>query len=646
MRTLFLNPPSYDDFDGGAGSRYQAKREVWSFWYPTWLCYPAGMLPGARVLDAPPHGVSPEETVRIARDFDLVVVHTSTPSFRADVRTAQAIKDAKPAITIGFVGGHVTAMPEESLRYAPVIDFVARKEFDLAVVAVAEGRPFADVKGISYRQNGTVVHNEEPPSLTTEQLDALPFVTEVYERDLDYLKYNSPYCQYPYVSLYTGRGCPARCTFCLWPQVTTGHTYRVRSVGNVLEEVSHMRRRFPKMKELFFDDDTFTADPPRAREIAQGLGRMGITWSTNSRANVDRETLKVLKDGGLRLFVVGYESGNEQILKNIRKGVSVERARRFTRDCHELGILIHGTFILGLPGETRDTIQETMRFAREMQPETLQVSLASPYPGTAFYDFVTRNDYLTVDSLVDETGYQKCTVSYPEVSADEIFKAVETFYRRYYFTPRYIWKSVKKMATSREEAKRLLGEGVQFIGSMAKRRRIVNTSRNRRPAHRPDAPGGRLRPRLRALRRRLPPLRVVRRLLVLPACGAHHPPAPAGRAAAPGHGAEAAQGPRHRPLRQPRELLPAGLPLVPDRVRGRGRARPRRRGGAANPARLPGSGDRALGRIDAGREPQGREPLPHDVARPARPPGGERQRHPGPAGLPARDGRGARRSGG
>ena len=172
--------------------------------------------------------------------------------------------------------------------------------------------------------------------------------------------------------------------------------------------------------------------------------------------------------------MVGYESGNEQILKNIRKGVSVERARRFTRDCHELGILIHGTFILGLPGETRDTIQETMRFACEMQPETLQVSLASPYPGTAFYDFVTKNNYLTVDSLVDETGYQKCTVSYPEVSADEIFKAVETFYRRYYFTPRYIWKSVKKMASSREEAKRLLGEGVQFIGSMAKRRRIAN----------------------------------------------------------------------------------------------------------------------------------------------------------------------------
>jgi hopanoid biosynthesis associated radical SAM protein HpnJ len=472
MRTLFLNPPSYEDFDGGAGARYQAKREVWSFWYPTWLAYPAGMLPRARLLDAPPLDLSVEETVAIARDYDHVVLHTSTPSFRADVRTAQAIRDAKPGIVIGFVGGHVTALPEESLRFSSAIDYVARKEFDLAVVAVANGRDWAEVKGISYRRNGVVVHNDEPPPLTTDQLDALPFATEIYDRDLDYLRYNSPYCQYPYVSLYTGRGCPARCTFCLWPQVTTGHSYRVRSVGNVIEEVSHMKRRFPKMKEVFFDDDTFTADPPRARDIARGLGRLGITWSTNSRANVDRETLKVLKDNGLRLFVVGYESGNEQILKNIRKGVALERARRFTRDCHELGILIHGTFILGLPGETRATIEETIRFAQEMNPETLQVSLASPYPGTGFYDYVTKNSFLTVDSLVDETGYQKCTVSYPEVSADEIFKAVETFYRRYYFRPRYIWKSLKKMASSPEEARRLLGEGMQFLGSMRKRRRI------------------------------------------------------------------------------------------------------------------------------------------------------------------------------
>jgi len=414
-----------------------------------------------------------EQTLAIAQAYDLVVIHTSTPSFRADVRTAEALKASRPDTVIGFVGGHVSARPEESLRFSGALDYVARKEFDLAVVAVAEGRPLADVQGISFLSEGRYVHTDEPAPLDSEQLDALPFATDIYARDLDYKKYNSPYCQYPYVSLYTGRGCPARCTFCLWPQVTTGHSYRTRSVANVLAECAHVKRLFPEMKELFFDDDTFTADPKRAVEIAKGLGKLGITWSTNSRANVDRETLQALAENGLRLFVVGYESGNEQILRNIRKGVGIDRARRFTGDCHDLGILIHGTFILGLPGETRGTIEETMRFADEMRPETLQVSLASPYPGTAMYDWVRERDYLTVDSLVDDTGYQKCTVSYPEVSADEMFRAVETFYRHYYFSRRYIWKSIKKMARDREERKRLLSEGRQFLGAMWKRRQIA-----------------------------------------------------------------------------------------------------------------------------------------------------------------------------
>jgi hopanoid biosynthesis associated radical SAM protein HpnJ len=493
MRTLLLNPPSYDDFDGGAGSRYQATREVWSFWYPTWLCYPAGMIKQSRVLDAPPENHDLATTVAIARDYDFVVLHTSTPSFRMDVRTAEAFKEANPRCIVAFVGGHPTAAPHESLQASTAIDLVVRREFDFPIVEVAEGRDWSTIKGISYRRNGAIHHNEDRPLLTTEELDRLPFVTQIYGRDLDYKKYNSPYCQYPYVSLYTGRGCPARCTFCLWPQVTTGHSYRVRSVDNVIDEVREMRRLFPDMKEVFFDDDTFTADPPRAREIARKLGALGVTWSTNSRANVDYETLKVMKDGGLRLFVIGYESGNAEILKNIKKGVSLERARRFTKDCHELGILIHGTFILGLPGETRETIAETMRFALEMNPETLQVSLASPYPGTHFYDWVTKNNFLAVDALVDETGYQKCTVSYPEVSGEEIYESVERFYRSFYFRPHYIFKSLRKMASDAGERKRLWHEGMQFLETMRKRRgsrpgAAAASGRNGKPSNGSAAP--------------------------------------------------------------------------------------------------------------------------------------------------------------
>lgn len=470
MRTLFLNPPAYENFDGGAGSRYQATREVWSFWYPTWLCYPAGMIEDSRVLDAPPEGLQQAETVEIAKEYDFVVLHTSTPSVELDARTAELIKERNPACTIAFVGGHPTAQPEQTLEISEAIDIAARKEFDYSMKEVAEGREWADVRGISYRRDGRIHHNLERPTLTDDELDALPFVTDIYARDLDFRKYNSPYCQYPYVSLYTGRGCPARCTFCLWPQVTTGHSYRTRSVGNVIEEVQEMRRLFPGVKEVFFDDDTFTADPKRARAIAEKMGALGLCWSTNARGNVDYETLKVLKDGGLRLFVVGYESGNAAILKNIKKGVALETVRRFTKDCHTLGIKIHGTFILGLPGETRETMQETMRFAREMNPETIQVSLASPYPGTAFYDFALDNGYIKADDMVGESGYQQCVINYPNLSGEEIFATVEKFYRSYYLRPRYIFKAVNKMARDPEERKRMWQEGKDFFRTMRKRR--------------------------------------------------------------------------------------------------------------------------------------------------------------------------------
>ena len=478
MKTLFLNPPSYEDFDGGAGSRYQAKREVWSFWYPTWLCYPAGLIPGSRVVDAPPEGLNQEETVAIARDYDFVVIHTSAPSLRKDAETAEMIKSANRDAIIAMVGGQPTAQPEQTLRASEAIDLVGRKEFDYEVVEVAAGREWSTIDGISYRRDGKLYHNPDRPQLSNQELDRLPFVTEIYARDLHYKKYNSPYCQYPYISLYTGRGCPARCTFCLWPQVTTGHSYRTRSRENVYAEVEPMRRLFPEMREIFFDDDTFTADRDRSRVIAEDLGKLGYTWSTNSRANVDYETLKIMKEGGLRLFVVGYESGNAEILKNIKKGVDIRRARQFTEDCHKLGILIHGTFIVGLPGETPDTIKESIKFAKEMDCETIQVSLASPYPGTHFYDFVKSNGYEVVDPLVDAGGYQKCTVSYPAISADEIYASVEQFYKEFYFRPKYIARKLKQIVVDPYERPRLLAEGKQFLKTMWHRRAEAKGARS------------------------------------------------------------------------------------------------------------------------------------------------------------------------
>jgi len=188
MRTLFLNPPAYDNFDGGAGSRYQATREVWSFWYPTWLCYPAGMIKDSRVLDAPPEKLNQSQTVAIAKAYDFVVLHTSTPSFKLDVRTAEMIKAENPHCVIAFVGGHATAAPDQTLKASEAIDLVARKEFDYATKEVAEGRDWSKILGISYRQDGKISHNLDRAPMTSEELDSLPFVTQIYNRDLDFRK--------------------------------------------------------------------------------------------------------------------------------------------------------------------------------------------------------------------------------------------------------------------------------------------------------------------------------------------------------------------------------------------------------------------------------------------------------------------------
>ncbi len=471
MKTLFLQPPTFDGFDGGAGSRYQAKREIKSFWFPTWLAQPAALVPDSVLIDAPPARLGMAPVVEVARKSDLVVIHTSTPSFAKDAEVAQVLKDANPRLKIGLVGAKVAVQPNESMAGAPAVDFVARNEFDFTIKEVAEGRDFSEIDGITFRNaDGTLTANRERAVL--EDMDQLPFVSEVYKKNLRIEDYFIGYLQHPYVSIYTGRGCKSRCTFCLWPQTVGGHRYRTRSPAHVAAEIAYIQKSFPQVREIFFDDDTFTDDLPRAEAIARLLGKMGVTWSCNAKANVPRDTLKVLKDNGLRLLLVGYESGNQQILHNIKKGMLVDVAREFTKNCHELGIKIHGTFILGLPGETTSTIQETIRFAKDINPHTLQVSLAAPYPGTFLHKQAIENNWFDADNaeLIDEHGVQMAPLHYPHLSHTEIHESVETFYRKFYFRAPKIASIVGEMVTSPQMMRRRLREGVEFFHFLRERR--------------------------------------------------------------------------------------------------------------------------------------------------------------------------------
>ena len=489
LKTLFLNPPSFENFDGGAGSRWPATREIDSFWYPVWLSYPAGMLSGSRLLDAPPHKISAAETVQIASNYEFVVLFTSTVGFDSDLRLIRRMKEVKPDLKVAFVGPPVQVQPEQSLMASADVDFIVRGEFDYAVVEFAQGKPLGEIAGVSYRKNGQVVHNPSRPALDTEELDRLPFATEVYKRDLVIENYNVPFLLHPFVAFYTSRGCPALCTFCLWPQTLSGHAWRVRSSENVAREVRQALQLFPQAREFFFDDDTFNIRKDRVLELCAKFKPLGFRWSCTARDHSDYETLKAMADAGARLLIVGFESGDPQILKNIKKGATVEMARRFAKNCKELGIAIHGDYIIGLPGETKESIERTIEFAKELDSETIQVSIAHAYPGTEFYDYAAQHNYLAAEASADAAGHQLPHLQYPGLELEEMMAAVNRFYDTYYFRRRVVWRIVRKALWDNSERKRLYHEAVEFLRLRAERWRYARNPKagSRTPPTMPEA---------------------------------------------------------------------------------------------------------------------------------------------------------------
>ena len=471
MKTLLLNPPSFPNFDGGASSRWPATREIASFWYPVWLAYPAGLIPNSRLLDAPSHGVTPEETVEIAKDYEFTVIFTSTPGFKNEIRLAEMMKEVNPNLKIALVGPPVTVEPEKSLQVSSVIDFVARKEFDYSVAEFASGKKLEDIQGISFRQNGGIVHNPDRPRI--EDLDSLPFAVDVYKRDLDITRYNVPFLLNPYIAFYTSRGCPALCTFCLWPQTISGHAWRIRSSENVAAEVKRALELFPNIKEIFFDDDTFAWGKNRVLDICQKLKPLKFTWSCTSRVHTDYETLKAMKEAGCRLMIVGFESGDQMVLDNIKKGATAEQGVEFMKNCKRLGLAVHGDFIVGLPGETKESIQRSIRYAEQLDCETIQVSIAHAYPGTEFDSYLKKNNYYTDDPMTDELGHQLPNIEYPGLSRKEIVEAVEYFYDRYYFRPRIVYRILRRAMFNNNDRRRLYKEAKEYLQLRARRKRFV-----------------------------------------------------------------------------------------------------------------------------------------------------------------------------
>jgi len=476
-KAYLVNPPFKPNFNRELRGEGMCTRGG-TLYYPIWLSYAAGVLEqfhDVRLVDSVSKGWTLDQLLYSAKQFfpDIIVIDSNFASLDNDLKAARRLKNETDAIVI-LVGPPASQFAERILEGGSV-DIVARYEYDYTLLEVADALSLEDfelsgIDGISYIERGRVKHNRNREFLGSEELDRIPFVSAVYKKYLDIYDYFLSSSLYPVVQIFTGRGCPFKCKFCSWPETLMGHGHRVRSVSNVADELEWISQNL-KVKEVFFEDDTFTISKKRVLEFCEEYcsRELDTAWACNARVGLDCETMKAMKEAGCRLLIVGYESGSDEILRNINKGITVQQIKDFAKNARKGGLLVHGDFIVGLPGETKETIEMTKDLIKEVKPDILQVQVATPMPGTEFYQWCRENGHFVTDDpneYLDEDGHQKSVVSYPWLSNEEITRAVDEILRDYYLSAGYVPVAFRQVFRRHGlgESRRILRSARMFLG--------------------------------------------------------------------------------------------------------------------------------------------------------------------------------------
>jgi anaerobic magnesium-protoporphyrin IX monomethyl ester cyclase len=481
MKVLVLNPPFLPKFS--RPQRSPAVTKSGTLYFPIWLAYCAAVLEkdGFEVVltDAPARDIDLREVVRQAVTYSprLIVMDTSTPSIRNDIDVAEALKKVIPDSFIVLVGTHVSALPDETLRLSNSIDAVAVREYEFTIRDLA--RMLADTEtGLPIHKERITVHGlcvntaagvmQNPDRPYIDNLDVLPWVSTVYKRHLDIRDYFNPNALYPMVTLITSRGCPFRCSFCVYPQTLTGRAYRFRSIQDVLDEVEYVIRAFPDVQSIFFEDDTLTAGKKRCIELADAMiGRnIRISWTANSRFDVDLETMLKIKAAGCRQLCVGFESGDQRILDTMKKGTKRDRMFQFMRDARRAGLLIHGCFMMGFPGETPESIRRTVDLAIQLHPDTVQFYPVMVYPGTDAYREYAQKGWITASDFsrwITPDGLHNCVVRNETLTSAELVRLCDQARRRFYLRPEYFLYKLIQILKKPEDIPRTVKAGAAFF---------------------------------------------------------------------------------------------------------------------------------------------------------------------------------------
>jgi len=440
LKVLLLNPPFVPEYI--RSSRWAAISVSGSNWYPIYLAYSTGLLEKyghkTKLVDGPVDKLSHEDVFKMANGFspDISVLYISDKSLGNDIEVGEKINDLT-GCSIILVGPWCSINPDEILKKSDKIDSLAIGEFDYTVLELAEGKPEEEIAGLVWKNNGKVVHNPPRIPLTPEQINEFPFVTDVYRRHLNIQNYFQAPHLHPFVDLFTGRGCSwGKCTFCLWPHtINKGASYRTGDINRTIEELEFIKKELPFVKEVFIQDDTLPEW--RAKELATAIieNNLDITWSCYTRADSKSniETLKLMKKSGCRCLHVGYESSNPQMLKNIKKGTTPEMLEKFTEMTNKVGLVNHADFIIGLPGETEETINATVNWAKTLKVDSYQFTIPKPYPETPFHAWLEENGYL-------KDGW----ANYPDLSSEEIEKWTKWALIQTNMNPRYLMRMMAK----------------------------------------------------------------------------------------------------------------------------------------------------------------------------------------------------------
>jgi radical SAM superfamily enzyme YgiQ (UPF0313 family) len=481
MKTWVLNPPFLKKYS--RPQRSPAVTKSGTIYFPIWLSYCVGVLENqgfnVKFTDAPASGLDVNEILDHGRAFqpDLIVMDTSTPSIENDIDVGDRLKSALPNAFIVLVGTHVSAMAAETLDQSVRIDAVARREYDDTIRELAchlsvkaAGVPAEEglrgIAGLSFRSNGQIIHNPDRPFI--KNLDELPWVSRVYKKHLRIQDYFNPNAPFPMVTVITSRGCPFRCSFCVYPQTFTGRKFRLRSIEDVVGEIKYVEKAFPEAKSVFFEDDTLTAGKKRCLEFAGAVIESGVTipWVANSRIDLDFETMSKMKASGCRELCVGFESGDQKVLDDMGKGTRLERMFRFMADARKAGILIHGCFMIGFPGEDWDGAMKTIDLAIRLNPDTVQFYPIMVYPGTEAYEEYKEKGWLTSQNFrewITPEGLHNCVVRNEALSPTDLVRLCDLGRRRFYLRPRYMAYKVRQMIEQPAEIIRTLKAARTFF---------------------------------------------------------------------------------------------------------------------------------------------------------------------------------------